>query len=103
MSEKTLSATPAFAIGDFVRVKEGTDQEDIPTSRMGHIQSYASSTRLYNQKGVTVSHRDQYYVYMTNGKTLKFHEMFLELVEDAWTTVEQARAPSDNTRVVGVL
>ena len=83
MSEKTLSATPAFAIGDFVRVKEGTHQEGMPASRMGHIQSYASSTRLYNQKGVTVSHRDQYFVYMTNGKMLKFHEMFLEHVDEA--------------------
>jgi hypothetical protein len=25
---------------------------------------------------------DQYNVFMTNGNTLKFHEMFLELVED---------------------
>jgi hypothetical protein len=82
MGEKTLSATPVFVIGDFVRVKEGTHQEDMPASRMGHIQSYANGTRLYNNQGVTVSHRDQYYVYMTNGTTLKFHEMFLELVDD---------------------
>ena len=82
MNEKTLSATPAFVIGDFVRVKEGTHQEDIPTSRMGHIQGYANGTRLYNNQGVTVQHRDQYYVYMTNGKTLKFHEMFLEHVDE---------------------
>jgi len=83
MSETKLSSTPAFVIGDFVRVKDGTHQEGMPTSRMGHIQNYVSSTRLYNQKGVTVSHRDQYYVFMTNGKTLKFHEMFLEHVDEA--------------------
>jgi len=83
MSETKLSSTPAFVIGDFVRVKDGTHQEGMPTSRMGHIQNYVSSTRLYNDKGVTVSHRDQYYVYMTNGKTLKFHEMFLEHVDEA--------------------
>ena len=82
MSQTKLKATPAFAIGDFVRVKEGTHQEDMPSSRMGHVQSYASSTRLYNNQGVTVSHRDQYYVFMTNGVTLKFHEMFLELVDE---------------------
>jgi len=82
MSETKLKATPAFAVGDFVRVKEGTDQEGMPKSRMGHVKDYASSMRLYNQKGVTVSHRDQYYVFMTNGVTLKFHEMFLELVEN---------------------
>tara|TARA_B100000700_G_scaffold277073_1_gene324175 strand:+ start:574 stop:822 length:249 start_codon:yes stop_codon:yes gene_type:complete len=82
MTVKTLSATPAFVIGDFVRIKEGTHQEDIPPSRMGHIQGYANGTRLYNNQGVTVSHRDQYFVYMTNGVTLKFHEMFLELVDE---------------------
>ena len=82
MTEKTLSSTPAFVIGDFVRIKDGTHQEGMPTSRMGHIQNYVSSTRLYNQKGVTVSHRDQYYVFMTNGVTLKFHEMFLEHVDE---------------------
>ena len=83
MTEKTLSSTPAFVIGDFVRVKEGTDQEGMPKSRMGHVQDYASSTRLYNDKGVTGAHRDQYFVFMTNGKTLKFHEMFLEHVDEA--------------------
>ena len=82
MAEKTLSTTPAFVIGDFVRVKEGTDQKDMPTSRMGHIQGYANGTRLYNNKGVTVQQRDQYFVYMTNGMTLKFHEMFLEHVDE---------------------
>ena len=49
---------------------------------MGHIQGYANASRLYNDKGVTVQPTDQYNVYMTNGKTLKFHEMFLELVEN---------------------
>ena len=83
MKEIKLKATPEFKIGDFVRVKEGTHSDEMPASRMGHIQSYAHVTRLYNDKGVTVSHRDQYYVYMTNGRTLKFHEMFLEHVNDA--------------------
>ena len=82
MSEKTLKATPQFKVGDFVRIKDGTHSEDMPTSRMGHIQGYAGASRLYNDKGVTVVPRDQYNVYMTNGNTLKFHEMFLELVED---------------------
>jgi hypothetical protein len=83
MKERTkLKATPEFKIGDFVSIKEGVSHEDMPASRMGHIQSYAHVTRLYNDKGVTVSHRDQYYVYMTNGTVLKFHEIFLELVDD---------------------
>jgi hypothetical protein len=82
MKQTKLKATPLFKVGDFVRVKEGTHQEGMPKSRMGHIKDYASSTRLYNDKGVTVSHRDQYYVFMTNGVTLKFHEMFLEHVDE---------------------
>jgi len=82
MSQKKLKTTPEFKIGDFVRVKLGTWDEDMPKSRMGHIQGYASSTRLYNEQGVTVTHREQYNVYMTNGKTLKFHEMFLEHVDE---------------------
>jgi len=79
---KTLKATPAFKVGDFVRVKEGTHQEDMPASRMGHIQGFANGSRRYNAQGVTVEPTDQYRVYMTNGKTFKFHEMFLELVEN---------------------
>jgi hypothetical protein len=82
MKPTKLKSTPLFKVGDFVRVKDGTHNEDMPASRMGHIQGYANGSRLYNNKGVTVIPRDQYNVYMTNGKTLKFHEMFLELVED---------------------
>ena len=79
---KTLKATPAFKVGDFVRVKECTHQEDMPASRMGHIRGFANGSRLYNEAGVTVQPTDQYKVYMTNGVTLKFHEMFLELVDE---------------------
>ena len=68
-------------MGDFVRIREGVSHEDMPASRMGHVVDYAGASRLYNDKGVTVIPRDQYNVYMTNGVTLKFHEMFLELVE----------------------
>ena len=82
MTKKKLSASPEFAIGDFVRVKDGTHQEGMPHTRMGHIQGYANGSRLYNDKGVTVQPTDQYKVYMTNGVTLKFHEMFLELVDE---------------------
>ena len=80
---KELKSTPEFKVGDFVRVKEGTHQDDMPPSRMGHIRGYANGSRLYNASGVTVEPTDQYRVYMTNGVTLKFHEMFLELVDEA--------------------
>ena len=82
MKQTKLKATPLFKVGDFVRIKDGTHNEDMPASRMGHIAGYANGSRLYNDKGVTVTPTDQYNVYLTNGNTLKFHEMFLELVED---------------------
>ena len=82
MKQTKLKATPLFKVGDFVRIKDGTHSEDMPASRMGHIAGYANGSRLYNDKGVTVTPTDQYNVYLTNGNTLKFHEMFLELVED---------------------
>jgi hypothetical protein len=82
MKQTKLKASPQFKIGDFVLVKEGTHCEDMPASRMGHVQGYANGSRLYNKHGVTVTPCDSYYLYMTNGTTLKFHEMFLELVED---------------------
>ena len=82
MKQTELKSTPLFKVGDFVRIREGISHEDMPTSRMGHIVGYANASRLYNNKGVTVMPRDQYNVYLTNGNTLKFHEMFLELVED---------------------
>jgi hypothetical protein len=82
MTVKTLKATPQFKVGDFVRIKQGTDYDRMPTSRMGHIRGYANGSRLYNDKGVSVQPTDQYNVYMTNGVTLKFHEMFLELVDE---------------------
>ena len=77
-----LKVTPLFKVGDFVRVKAGTHQEEMPATRMGHIQGFANGSRLYNAQGVTVIPTDQYNVYMTNGKTLKFHEMFLEHVDE---------------------
>ena len=82
MKPKILKTTPQFKVGDFVRVKDGTHQAGMPVTRMGHVQGCANGSRLYNDKGVTVQQTDQYYIYMTNGTTLKFHEMFLELVED---------------------
>ncbi len=82
MKPMKLKTTPQFKRGDFVRVKEGVWDEEMPTNRMGHVQGFANGSRLYNDKGVTVQPTDQYYVYMTNGNTLKFHEMFLELVDE---------------------
>jgi hypothetical protein len=82
MAQRTLKATPAFKVGDFVRVKDGTHQEDMPASRMGHIRGFANGSRRYSAQGVTVEPTDQYNVFMTNGKMLKFHEMFLELVDE---------------------
>lgn len=70
-----------FKIGDLVRIKPGTHSEKMPKSRLGHIQGYAYTKRLYNESGVTAQQTDQYNVYMTNGEILKFHASYLELIE----------------------
>lgn len=68
---------PKFKPGNLVRVKETTHEDAIPSHRLGlvmetvpeEIDESRSYTAFYN-------------VVFTGGKVLKFHEMFLELVED---------------------
>ena len=64
MSKKT----PDLDIGDLVRVQEGTHDERLPKGRCGLI---------IERGGECV-----YKVWMTNGETLRFHEMFLEKVTE---------------------
>ena len=75
--------TKTFKIGDLVRIKEGTNSEKMPKSRIGHVHGLANTSRLYNNEGVTTQQTDQYNVYMTNGEILKFHVSYLELVDDS--------------------
>jgi len=67
-----------FEIGDFVRINDRTHDERMPASRMGHIVERVHATVHYAEKGKTPT--SVYKVFMTNGVTLKFHEMYFERV-----------------------
>ena len=66
-----------FKIGDLVRVKEGTDDIVMPRNRMGLIIEEVLPATVNRRTCVT----SIWLIWMTNGSTLKFHEMFLEHVE----------------------
>ena len=69
-----------FKIGDFVRVKDGTHQDGMPLTRMGHLISRPHVAVRYSNE--EPRHEVIWEVFMTNGIKLKFHEMFLEHVKD---------------------
>ena len=67
-----------FKKGDFVRVNEFTHEESIPRNRLGHIlEEYKTIVHYTDKKPVPTG---IWKVFMTNGKILRFHEMFLEHV-----------------------
>ena len=67
-----------FKVGDMVRVKENTHDEQMPENRCGLIVNDGQSpSRLHERSEAYTS---IWRVLMTNGVTLKFHEMFLEQV-----------------------
>lgn len=69
-----------FKKGDFVRVKDTTHDERMPISRLGHIlEEYETIVHYKDKKPVST---ENWKVFMTNGIILRFHEMFLEHVED---------------------
>lgn len=67
-----------FKIGDFVRVIDGTHDDRMPRSRLGHIIERVHATVHYTDKGPGPT--NIYKVFMTNGVTLSFHEMYFERV-----------------------
>ena len=74
MSEK---GTNKLQIGDLVRVLQGTDDARLPKNRCGLIME-AVAEPAWNDESY---HIGIYKVWMTNGETLRFHEMFLEKIE----------------------
>ena len=65
-------------VGDMVRVKESTHDKQMPENRCGLIVSDGQPpSRLHERSEAYTS---IWRVLMTNGVTLKFHEMFLEQV-----------------------
>ena len=80
MGSKIQKTMKNFKKGDFVRVSENTHDEDMPKSRLGHIlEEYKTIVHYTNTEKTGTG---VWKVFMTNGKTLKFHEMFLEQAGD---------------------
>jgi len=78
-----------FKKGDFVRVKDTTHDSRMPASRLGHIlEEYKTIVHYTDKKPVST---DSWMIFMTNGIILRFHEMFLEYVDDG-TDRERERA-----------
>lgn len=69
-----------FKVGDLVRIKDGTHDEKLPDSRMGliieEVREQKGPRRDPHRKFTSI-----YKLWMTNGQTLNFHEMFLEKAE----------------------
>ena len=68
--------TKVFKEGDFVRIIEGTHQDGMPASRMGHIISEYKTIVHYTDRKPQPTGIWQ--IYMTNGKVMRFHQMFME-------------------------
>ena len=68
-----------FKVGDLVRVKTGTEDVLMPDGRIGLIiEEVLGGRRDLNHP---VHFTSIWRIWMTNGSTLKFHEMFLEHVK----------------------
>ena len=69
-----------FERGDFVRVSKKTHDSRMPASRMGHIvEEYKTIVHYTDKKPEPTG---IWRVFMTNGEVLRFHEMFLEKVDE---------------------
>ena len=78
---QTLDNEKSFSVGDFVRVIRNTHDERLPPSRMGHLVEQLIAEDYHTWSGKVVASKiPVWHVYMTNGVTLKFHEMFLEKI-----------------------
>jgi hypothetical protein len=66
-----------FKPGNLVRIKDSTHAAAIPSHRLGLVME-ALSEEIDESRSYTAF----YNVVFTGGKILKFHEMFLELVEE---------------------
>ena len=68
-----------FKVGDLIRVKHSTSDPKMPDDRTGLIVECDAPGNGEKRQGFT----DIWRVLMTNGNILRFHEMFLELVDEA--------------------
>tara|TARA_B100001094_G_scaffold306792_1_gene337891 strand:- start:603 stop:833 length:231 start_codon:yes stop_codon:yes gene_type:complete len=72
-----INDLPKFKPGNLVRIKELTHDTSIPNHRLGLIME-AVPEEIDESRSYTAF----YNVAFAGGKILKFHEMFLELVEE---------------------
>ena len=75
-----MKKTNKFKVGDLVRVSDKTHDEGMPGSRLGHIIGEYNDS--LTRPGRRQPRTGAWELYMTNGVTLVFHEMFLEHVND---------------------
>ena len=69
-----------FKVGDLVRIKDGTHDEKLPDSRMGLIIEEVKD-QMGPRRDPHIKFTSIYKLWITNGQTLNFHEMFLEKAE----------------------
>ena len=76
-----------FKKGDFVRVRDNTHDDNMPASRLGHVLGEYKTIVHYtdNEKVSTGVWR----IFMTNGRVLRFHEMFLEHAPSCRDTLKE--------------
>ena len=80
MKKMSMKMNQTFNKGDFVRINERTHDDRMPASRMGHLIERVSAAVHYSNREPVVTHI--WSVFMTNGQELRFHEMYMEHVDD---------------------
>ena len=66
-------------VGDLVRVGTKVHQEGIPLNRMGIVIRHGGMIL----DDFTLNECDTWFIQFTNGNTMKFHHMWLEIVRSA--------------------
>ena len=67
--------------GDLVKVSTKVDQEGIPPSRMGIVVQRLDA--IIDYMDTTKQPTDVWLVQFTNGKIMKFHDMWIEIIRSA--------------------
>jgi len=67
--------------GDLVKVSTKVDQEGIPPSRMGIVVQRVEA--IIDYMDTTKQPTDVWLVQFTNGKIMKFHDMWIEIIRSA--------------------
>ena len=75
-----MKKTRKLKRGDFVRIRENTHDEAIPAGRLGHVlEEYKTIVHYTDNKPAPTG---TWKVFLSNGKIIRIHEMFLEVIND---------------------